>query len=67
MFAGRGMRRLLHAAVLYKRYEKCVFSSTVVWVRPKTRLNVSNDAESGLIHNVIIHLYLFDCYTTFHY
>ena len=50
-----------------ERYEKCVFSSTVGWVRPKTRdkwLKVSHDAESALIHDVMVHLYRFDFYAT---
>ena len=50
-------------------YKKCVFLSTVGWVRPKTRdkwLKVSHDAGSALIHDVMVHLYRFDCYATSH-
>ena len=50
-------------------YEKCVFSSTVGLVRPKTRdkwLKVSHDAGSVLIPDVIVHFYHFDCYATSH-
>ena len=52
-----------------ERYEKCVFSSTVGWIRPKTRdmwLNVSHDAGSALIHDLMVHAYRFDCYSTSH-
>ena len=38
LFAGSGMRRWnLRPRSSAKRYEKCVFSSTVGLVRPKTR------------------------------
>ena len=50
-------------------YAKCIFSSTEGLVRLKTRdkwLKVSHDAGSALIHDVIVHLYRFDCYATSH-
>ena len=50
-----------------ERYEKCVFSSTVGLVSPKATnkwLKVSHDAGSALIHDVIVHMFLFDCYAT---
>ena len=53
-----------------ERYEKCIFSNIVGLVRLKTRdkwLKVSHDAGSALIHDVIVHLYRFDCYATSHY
>ena len=52
-----------------ERYVKCVFTSDVGLVRPKARdkwLKVSHDAGSALIHDVIVHLYRFDCYATSH-
>ena len=52
-----------------ERYKKCVLSSTIGLVRPKTRnkwLKVSHDAGSVLIHGVIVQLYHFDCYATSH-
>ena len=46
-----------------------MFASTVGWVRPKTRdkwLKVSHDAGSALIHDVMVHVYHFNCYATSH-
>ena len=51
-----------------EHYEKCVFSSTVGWVRPKTidmLVKVSHDVGSTLIHDVMVHVH-FDCYATSH-
>ena len=48
---------------------RSVFPGTVDLVRLKTRdkwLQVSHDAGSALIHDVIVHLYRFDCYATSH-
>ena len=48
---------------------RSAFLSTVGLVRLKTRdkwLKVSHDAGNMLIHDVIVHMFLFDCYATSH-
>lgn len=75
MFVGSGMRKYLEGnhravAILAERYRKYVFSSTVGLVRPRTKdklLKESHDVRSALIHDVLVCLYCFDCYTTSHY
>ena len=49
-----------------EHYSKCFFFG---YCRLKTRdewLKVSHDAGSKLIHDIIVLLYRFDCYTTSH-
>ena len=70
MFAGNSRVTGGKPRSVAERYKKCVFSSILGWVRPKTRdkwRKVSHDAGSALIPDVMVHVYRFDCYATSHW